>query len=106
MLFRTLMPVLAAAPGGAHPHAAGARHLSARPARDYVPGVGRRPGGGTRQPTRSVCNPGGGFGAELRLAGDDGCPPSSGDLLDRPSQEDCQLPLHDDVSQVPPDAQD
>jgi len=37
---------------------------------------------------------------------DDRLPPSSDDLLDPPWQEDCQLPLHDDASQVPPDAQD
>jgi hypothetical protein len=37
---------------------------------------------------------------------DDGSPPSSDDFADTPWQEDCQLPLYDDASQLPPDAQD
>jgi len=37
---------------------------------------------------------------------DDGGLPSSDDFADPPWQEDCQLPLYDDASQVPPDAQD
>jgi len=37
---------------------------------------------------------------------DDRLPPSSDDFVDPPWQEDCQLPLYDDASQVPPDAQD
>jgi len=36
----------------------------------------------------------------------DGSLPSSDHLADPPWQEDCQLPLYDDASQVPPDAQD
>jgi|LAHR01.1.fsa_nt_gb hypothetical protein len=36
---------------------------------------------------------------------DDGRPLSSDDFADPPWQEDCQLPLYDDASQVPPDAQ-
>lgn len=36
---------------------------------------------------------------------DDGSPPSPDDLIDPPWQEDCQLPLYDDASQLPPDAQ-
>ena len=37
---------------------------------------------------------------------DDGALPSSADPVDPPWQEDCQLRLYDDASQVPPDAQD
>ena len=37
---------------------------------------------------------------------DDRLPPSSDDFVDPPWQEDCQLPLYDDASQVPPSAQD
>ncbi|NMC70423.1 MAG: hypothetical protein GYA57_10200, partial [Myxococcales bacterium] len=37
---------------------------------------------------------------------DDGSPSSSDDFVDPPWQEDCQLPLYDDASQLPPVAQD
>ncbi|NMC71128.1 MAG: hypothetical protein GYA57_13820 [Myxococcales bacterium] len=37
---------------------------------------------------------------------DEGSPPSPDDLIDPPWQEDCQLPLHDEAAQLPPDAQD
>ena len=37
---------------------------------------------------------------------DDGSPLSSDDFADPPWQEDCQLPLYDEASQLPPGAQD